>query len=223
MNLQSSDHPMMSEESTISTVKLTCNEFCVVKYDLQKLIMLSPLVRSVVAELNIPSGLSHLLDVTIMMPGVEVEALVLLVKLLRGEVATVSLTQEANILEVAESLGIELDLGRSNKSNSTNVTGDIDIKHELTNQSDTSLLESSESVDVDESDITVSNENSETVPDISSKAFACMECNSKVSSRKVLKRHINMKHTGKYRTPCDMCGKIFNRKDAMKSHRERMH
>jgi hypothetical protein len=71
MNIQSSDHPMVREETTLSTVKLTCNAYCVVKYDLQKLLMLSPLVRSVVAELNIPSGLSHLLDVTIMMPGVD--------------------------------------------------------------------------------------------------------------------------------------------------------
>ena len=214
----------------MSTVKLTCNEYCVVKYDLQKLMMLSPLVRSVVAELNIPSGLSHLLDVTIMMPGVEMEALILLIKILRGEVATVSLEEEANILEVAEFLGIELDLGKNNRYIPTKVTGHIDFKYELTeiqdkiaDQSDASLLESSDHDDVDESDLTLNNENNERVLDVSSKAFACMECNSKVSSLKVLKRHINMKHTGKYRTPCDMCGKIFNRKDAMKSHRERMH
>ena len=31
------------------------------------------------------------------------------------------------------------------------------------------------------------------------------------------------KHTGKLSTPCDICGKIFNRKDTVRNHKIRMH
>merc|ERR1712204_144124 len=215
MNLRSSEHPMLGKESTLPMVKLTSNKpYCDVKYDLQKLMMLSPLLKSIIGELNIPTRLSYLLDVTIIMPGVEVEALVLLVKMLRGEAANVSIEKKRHILEAANALGIELDLETYKKSKSADIIENEDIKGELNDNPDktvNTLLDTSDNVENEELSLTFDNDKSyHENPD--QKMFVCNECDATCSSAKLLRRHLN-KHTGILRTACDVCEKIFNRKD----------
>merc|ERR1712129_218004 len=242
MNLKSTDQPMLlQEESTLPKVELTSKPYCVVKYDLQKLMMLSPLVKSIISELNIPAGLSHLLDVTIMMPGVEVEALVLLVKILGGEVANAIREEEKNILEVAEALGIELDLGKINTSNNADMI--VFVKEEEDNviqeinnidvDSDVSILFGGETQELSEKELSLSmglnngeamnDGETDTKSEIKQEPFKCKDCSATLSSSKLLIRHMVGVHTEKLKTPCDICGKIFNRKDAMKTHKKKYH
>merc|ERR1719158_1262599 len=106
MSLKCIEHPLLSIQTTMPMVKLVTNSYCEVKYELQKLMMLSPLLKNIIDELNIPPALSYLLDVTVMMPGIEVEAMVLLIKMLGGEAVNATLGQRTQILELVESLGI---------------------------------------------------------------------------------------------------------------------
>merc|ERR1719431_590177 len=105
MNLKSSEYLLLSVlQTTTPMVKLVTNPYCEVKFELQRLMMLSPLLKSIICELNIPTGLTYLMDVTVVIPGMEVEALVLLIKILSGEAVNASLGQKTQILEIVEAL-----------------------------------------------------------------------------------------------------------------------
>ena len=227
---------MLWRDTTLATVKLTSSLYCDLRYDLYKLILLSPLVRSAVGELNIPAGLNHLLDVTIVIPGVGVDTLTLLVRILRGEVATVGHKEVTDIEEVAECLGIKLDLAKAEVSASgDNVTcgstfenpghsiDDLDtteeifqIKEEVDNLYQSSVTSVS-SIGIDDTD-----ENTQLGLTMNIKAFACEECDTTCSTKKLLTRHMKI-HTGDMKTPCDVCGKMFGRKDGMQIHKKKHH
>ena len=207
--------------------------------------MLSPLVKSIISELNIPAGLSHLLDVTIMMPGVEVEALVLLVKILGGEVANAIREEEKSIIEVAEALGIELDLGKNNTSNTADMIEGVYIKEEeddviqdINNtdvdvDSDVSIMYGCETEKLSDKELSLSiginngealnDGETDTKSEIKEEPYKCTDCSATLSTSKLLTRHMVGVHTEKLKTPCDICGKIFNRKDAMKTHKKKYH
>ena len=228
MSLKCIEHPLLSKQTTMPMVKLVTNPYCEVKYELHKLMMLSPLLKNIIAELNIPPALSYLLDVTVMMPGMEVEAMVLLMKMLGGEAVNATLGQRTQILELVESLGITNFVlhGKNMSEPETRENTEDEVTVEMEEDLDISSVSTLDNNDeVDDSDSHTNGTNKKKVSEVIDKeqeTFECEECGTRMKTKKLLKRHLN-KHTGQLHTPCDLCGKVFNRKDSMNSHKKRMH
>ena len=64
--------------------------------DLAKLLPISPLLRSVVQSLNVPDTLSHLLDISLILPDFDLEVFTCLVAVIDGESVIVNCDNNIN-------------------------------------------------------------------------------------------------------------------------------